>query len=353
MINNIQKKRDLNLDLVKCVAVFFVLCVHFFLKIKFYTIPIKGVPMYIMVTLRTIFIVCVPLFIISTGYLMSKKQLNRKYYSGIFNILFIYVFASLICISYKIHILNESFNFGKIIKQILNYSASPYAWYVEMYISLFLLIPFLNILYNNLKNKKHKICLIITLFVIVSLPSLLNAYSIKIIPDWWKNIWPLLYYFIGCYIREYQVKIKLKLSFLIYFLILIISSLYNIIINYEIPFPSLSYNGFYGWQPVFSSIILFVILKNINLKNIPKLLKSFITKVSSLSLGIYLTSWIGDNLIYTILNKEVPLITDRLYYFPIIIISVFTLSMIISWIITSISSFLAKYLTLLLTKYTN
>ena len=32
---------------------------------------------------------------------------------------------------------------------IFNFTACPNAWYLEMYIGLFLLIPFLNIIYNN------------------------------------------------------------------------------------------------------------------------------------------------------------------------------------------------------------
>ena len=30
----------------------------------------------------------------------------------------------------------------------------------------------------------------------------------NLIPDWWINIYPLTYYFIGCYLKEYQIKMK-------------------------------------------------------------------------------------------------------------------------------------------------
>lgn len=77
------KKRNINIDLIKCIAVFSVISVHFFLNTDFYSRTIINTNMYIAVLFRTLFMICVPLFIISTGYLMKNKTLNKKYYLGI------------------------------------------------------------------------------------------------------------------------------------------------------------------------------------------------------------------------------------------------------------------------------
>ena len=95
-----------------------------------------------------------------------------------------------------------------------------------MYIGLFLLIPFLNIIYNNLKSQKHKQILVWTLFCLTILPSMFNIFNFetshwwavpsssdifsKIVPAWWINFYPITYYFVGCYLREYGLKIKTK-----------------------------------------------------------------------------------------------------------------------------------------------
>ena len=48
------KKRNLNLDLTKCIAVFTVLSVHFFYNNGFYSIPVSTPRMYLMTGMRTL-----------------------------------------------------------------------------------------------------------------------------------------------------------------------------------------------------------------------------------------------------------------------------------------------------------
>lgn len=57
--------------------------------------------MYVAVVMRTLFSVCVPLFMLLTGYLMSKKELSKKYYSGITKTLVVFVISTLACMIYK------------------------------------------------------------------------------------------------------------------------------------------------------------------------------------------------------------------------------------------------------------
>ena len=73
------EKRNINLDVIRCIAVFSVISVHFFNNTEFYQQIVSGKRMYCMVIMRTFFMICVPLFLILTGFLMSKKELNRKY----------------------------------------------------------------------------------------------------------------------------------------------------------------------------------------------------------------------------------------------------------------------------------
>ena len=78
-----QKERNINLDLIRTVAVISVISVHFFLNSGFYSLPLLGKTMYISTVFRTLFMICVPLFLLLTGYLMNKKELSKKYYGGI------------------------------------------------------------------------------------------------------------------------------------------------------------------------------------------------------------------------------------------------------------------------------
>ena len=49
------KKRDTSLDILRIIAVFTVLSVHFFLHNGFYSQTIEGTPMYVAVVMRTLF----------------------------------------------------------------------------------------------------------------------------------------------------------------------------------------------------------------------------------------------------------------------------------------------------------
>lgn len=137
-----KKDRNVSLDVIRCIALFTVISVHFFMYNGFYDQVVAGRTMYIAVTFRAFFMVCVPLFLVLSGYLMNTKQLSKKYYLGIFKIIGIYVLASIACTLYKILFLNMNISIMQMIIEILNFKAAPYAWYVEMYIGLFLMILF-------------------------------------------------------------------------------------------------------------------------------------------------------------------------------------------------------------------
>ena len=90
------KKRSVSMDIIRCFALLFVVSVHFFLNNGFYDVPVYGARMYIMTLMRSFFMICVPLFMILSGYLMCNKKLGKGYYKKIIYILGIYLFADFV-----------------------------------------------------------------------------------------------------------------------------------------------------------------------------------------------------------------------------------------------------------------
>lgn len=88
------KKRILGLDIVRCFAILFVPSVHFFGRTKFYNTPVTGVNMGFQLCLRWLFFICVPLFMLLTGYLQNQKTLSKKFYKGILPVLATYGVAA-------------------------------------------------------------------------------------------------------------------------------------------------------------------------------------------------------------------------------------------------------------------
>lgn len=98
--------------------------------------------MFLQACITPLFSTGVPLFIMMTGYLNANKTVGRKYYRGIGRVLIAYLFFSLLTLCFKRFYLVEDISLRSMIEQILNFSAIPYAWYIEMWIGLFLLTPF-------------------------------------------------------------------------------------------------------------------------------------------------------------------------------------------------------------------
>ena len=99
-----QHIRNPGLDIIRTIAVLCVIGVHFFLFTGFYSEPVEGCTMLIMVTLRNSFMICVPLFLMLTGYLSTEKKAGIQYYAKLLHLLSVYVIASFFCALYKMYV---------------------------------------------------------------------------------------------------------------------------------------------------------------------------------------------------------------------------------------------------------
>lgn len=341
-------KRDTSMDIIRVVAVFFVVSIHFFLNNGYYSENHNGMNMYIMCNMRTLFSVCIPLFLLLTGYLMSKKTLCKKYYAGIVKILLIYLMSGIACVLFKRRYLNLDVDLKTAVMELMEFTIAPYGWYIEMYIGLFLIIPFLNILYNGISNQKHKKVLLITFFSITVLPTLFNIFSFtseqlwhnpgetdiitKILPNWWAVLYPITYYFVGAYIREYGLKIKTPVAILLLVLALAGFGAFNFFRSYNTVFESGDYISWGGIEPFVMSIFIFTLLSRIKANRIPTWIRWVLWKMSDAALGVYLLSYIFDTIAYKKLLEAVPVMPERLKYYFAVVPFVFICSLGVSFI---------------------
>ena len=343
-------KRNPAADLIRIFALFLVVSVHFFLNNGFYSHTVEGGRMYVMTLMRSFFIICVPLFLTLSGYLLRKKQPEKSYYKRISKIIITYLLASLLCVVYSVVFLNRDLSVKTIILNILSFKAAPYSWYIEMYLGLFLLIPFLNIVYNALPSQKWKIWLIITFIILTALPSVLNIYSFdlpssdmnKLIPAWWQTLYPITYYYIGCYLSEYGLKINKILNVALIILWTVLSGSFCYGRSYNTNF---IWGDWCNYQSLFNvvlTVLVFAFFININYDRLPGRSAKFIQKISSLTLGGYLVSWIFDSELYPVLAEKVPSVTKRLEYYIIIVPIVFILSLLASYLLSKIQFLIEK-----------
>ena len=340
------KKRNINIDIIKVLTVFFVVSAHFLWHNNFYFTTISCPRMYVMAIMRTFVMMTIGIFIITTGYLMHKKEFCKKYYANIKRIIVPYIILSLITFVAKLCLTKYGiFQADKLIDHFygfINFRLIEYAWYVDMYIGLFLLIPFIN---KMLSNKLQDSILVIILLFLTALPSIL-PYPTLIISQW-TNLWIITYYMVGAYIAKYDLKIPLKLLVFLYITFFSIFATMNLIntqgVTWHIPGNGDAYGGY---QNVISGILFFLIILKIDFNNLPDKVKNFFNNTAKLSLGIFLSSYIFDKIFYHYLNMHITNTTAKLEWIVVIVPAVFICSILLAKVVDKIFKYIdRKFLT--------
>ncbi len=344
------KRRAFAPDLIRTFALLSVISVHFFLNSGYYTVPMAGKRMFVMTLVRSFFMICVPLFITLSGYLMSQKKLTPRYYKGLIKTVSIYLLASLVCYLFKLCVNDGVFVLRDFLLETAYYNAAPYSWYVEMYLGLFMLIPFLNICYNGLETRTKKTVLILSLLSLTALQSIFNTRKL-IFPDFWLETYPITYYFIGCYLREFPIKLKRRV---ILPRIIVIDLLFGTFSFLKCHCELFKWGVWQNWgsiSVVVLTVLVFSFLSQCEFRSGHTLPARCISRVfaftSSHSFGAYLVSYIFDTIFYSNLNGAIPLATSRAEYMPLAVGFVFVGSILLSALLGAVYSVLYKLFALI------
>lgn len=320
-------ERNYSIDLIKSSAVFFVISVHFLLNSGFYDEPIRTNLMFFWMWTRQLTITAVPLFLLSTGFLMHNKQLSVAYLKKLFPVLFLYVSISIfdwVCL----YFVDGSQDFVEAIFGLFDYSTNRYSWYVEMYIGLYLLIPLLNLIWQSSKNRFFHRYIIGVSLLLFFIPSLFNLFG-KVLPDFWVAAYPIGYYFIGAYLAEYQEDFK-KIKKTGIFLFVMINCFFfiDLLRNHQIGYQDFEGNQYYGFETLVISVFFFIFCLQ---RSLPLSSHRFIKWISTNTLGIYLMSDVTDQLIYPLAKYLFPTLELRLRYGFLFILLSFTGALILSY----------------------
>lgn len=302
MDNN--EKRLSNFDLMKIISMFLILVWHYIHNTNLLN-KTTGVLHFSLVVLWFTIIIHVNSFIVSMGYFQIDKKfkfsrvLSLNNSAWFYKVLFLIVFVALgteVSAVEKLELLSPL----TLYKQY---------WFLATYLILYCLSPFINRLINNLsKRGLHQF--IFALFIFASILSTLTGQTLYNVESGHSIFTFILLYTIGAYIKKYPIdnnyyfkNISTKLRNVIFivvylFLVLFNSFLYHygeelLLSNNEIVkyigniLVSLKL-GFDNPIVIVQSIIYFLIFDSLKIKN------NFISKLSSLTFGIYL---IHDNLL--------------------------------------------------------
>ena len=332
------KQRFIGIDIVKILAAFLVVGIHFFLYSGFYNEPIDESGEMVPIFFRWLCYNCVPMFMIVSGYLMKNKTISKKYYLGLIKIIAIYLIMSVICAVFDHEHYGKEFTPWTFVRGLFMFSNAPYSWYVEYHICILLLAPFINLAFNGLKNKKHQLTLVVTVLALTAFArsffvGLERDTQIQVFPDYFSASFGIAYYLAGAYIRQNPPK-RTALNKLLYLMGLLlvlgwntVTTYYHSTLNadYNYIFTSWHYNDYGTWPVFLASLFIFLLLFDISSKN--RVVIKIFQFISEATLGCYLISYVFDNSNYAEFVGTYPEMADRLTHAPLIVGKNFLASM--------------------------
>ncbi len=310
MVKQMDRKRDMNLDLIRALAVFFTVGMHFMDNSGIYDIEIRGALPFATAMLRMLFSACVPMFLMLSGWLCHKRTLSKRYYLSILPILETYLIASLFCLVYRRIFGAEEIGLRYALGSVINFYACDYAWYVMLYMGLFLMMPFLNLMFHGLAARRQHLALIASFFVLSHLPSVMNV-RLQLLSVWWKNLYPITYYLTGIYLSVYRPKLSAGKAACLLLLLTGMSVLFNRF-AYGVMGTGMIAVSYDHAEVYVISVLCFLLLLAVPATRFPGFLRRGITWVSRLSFGAYLLSWISDGFLYPLLMRFAPAYLQRL-----------------------------------------
>lgn len=311
-MDGVKGPRDFGLDLVRAAAGVLTLSTHFFLNSGFYDCPASDGSMMLACVVRMLCLSCVPLFLLLTGYTCIGREWSPGYYRKLLPVLSAYLLAGAACVGFRVLWLGERWPLRTVALMFTSYGAAPYGWYIEMYIGLFLLSPFLNAAWHALGGGGKK-ALVLTLIGLTAVPTLTNQ-RWELLPDWWVGMYPLTYYFLGAWLREHPVKMKGWKLLLCWLALAAVFGGKGYLRAGGGNYILAADDGWGSFALTLQSVCLFSCLRGAEGTRVPAPARWCVARLAKLALPMYLMSYIADQLIYPVLNGAVPEAGRRIFW---------------------------------------
>ncbi len=335
--------RNPSVDLLKIIAFIFVVTVHFTSQIGIQKEIHAGKAMFALDVLYAFSNICVALFLMATGYLMTNKKLSLSYYKGVIRVVGTYILCSIFCTACKVIFYAYPNTPMTYVKHIIGFKGSDYSWYVEMYLCLFVIIPFINAAYHGMQTRGKKTALVVTVVALAALPGVLNTFNLsdpswwsspvssrdysKIFPVFFEHLYPVMYYLLGSYLREFPPKIKKRWLLLMWIGAGIAGGAYNF---WRFRGGNFFWGGFMtnaSLLVVLIAVPFFALITSLDTSRLPQWLKNVLAYFARLTFGAFLVAAIVDMRFYPHFNKAFEGIPKRLLASPLAVLGVAAISL--------------------------
>ncbi len=336
MTETVTKQRQSGPDLIRSIACFFVVGAHFYLNMDYYNTPMEGWKMFVMTACRWLFVTAVPLFFMLTGYFKKKKVADRSHYKALIPLVISYVVVSVAKMLLYNRLYGKIYGIKEIFRNLGNYQI---AWYMGLYLCVFLLIPFLNKAWYALSEKEQNILLATLGFLCTIYP------AFKYVgPSYFIGVYPVLFYFLGIAVSDRHWRVnRLFLAAVLVFTIVLEATISM----------KMTSTGLFDWNLIqtadgtygtffisICTICIFLMLYDVNVGG--KIICAVLSSISSVSFEIYLFAGAYDAIIYGYAKRYLTGPIEAFWWFFVTVPASFICAYISSVVFRKIVSFILK-----------
>ena len=328
-----QKVRKSNFELMRIISMVMIIYYHIILHGN---ILLNSKNIYFTFTneiIEFLIIVHVNLFMLLTGYFQvdSKFKLSK-----VFSLLAQTIFYAIIIMIILSCLGLVSLNKVGIIREVFLLENTGQYWFIKVYLLLYCLSPFINILINSLEQGRYKSLIFTSVLLICALPYITGNKGF-FINDGFTLYNAIVMYLIGAYLKKYKIKDsyhfanmpkrKYQTSNVIFyiFLALINYTLYKTSIQLAVSSPIFNeiFGNFvscvFGYENpiiILQSICFFLFFESLDIKY-----NKIINRIAKLIFGVYL---IHENfLLQPLLYKMLKIDNGMIYSFRFILYVIF------------------------------
>lgn len=346
------QNRSVHYDLLRIFASFAVICIHvcsdsFTWEAKQYSTSIWG---YLNI-FDSLSRFAVPVFVMLSGCFMIDKykenSLKKLYTKNIFRLACSFIFWSFTYVvfgSLKNIITHDPIDIKSLISNFIK--GEGHLWFIPMMIVLYAVTPLVKELCNSKKNEQYFMLLafipiafnFINYFIYVKpLNKLFESAGFQFVSGY------TVYYILGHYLNKYEIQKKHRV---LTYILAVISVVVTVIVS------NWHYNSGKAGEPflfdylsptvfIVSAAVFLLFKYNVSKIRFKERSQRFIVKLSSLTFGVYLS-----HMVFVKLFNRTPLTAENIHPLisvPLLVISIFILGAITTWIISKIPV-LKKYI---------
>lgn len=330
-----KNKRDYKLDVLRVISMFMVIFVHVANYYGRAFSSITSSSYLFSVIYNLICRVSVPIFFMISGITLLNKEYDpQKNKKRIINRAITLVFVTVIYYFWDRYFMAKSINILNIIRE----PERKLLWYMYALISLYIALPFIKCMVNNMGKREDKLFVILWIIfnTLSSFLGIFKAYPVPII----NATYYLGYFVIGYIIYKYKDEINYKKYNKYLIIILLVSLVSSVLITYlnSIKLGKFD-NSLFGYRLIFTvanSLSSFILIY-FNISNVSN---KFIEVLSKYSFGVYLFHGIFLDLFMKLIPYK---LINSLYGTPIFVFIIFIATFSFVYLIKKIK-FIDKYI---------